>query len=149
MLQLEPVSGKYPNPVTVNFEEELELIGYDIEQRRAVPGEKIDLTLYWRARRPLTNDYAFFAQIVDEDPTRWANHDFAPPEGTSTWQPDEVQTMSLTLTLDENSEPNLYPIVVGIYTQTQQGDFDRLQIQTSDGRLTDDYLELTLVRVDQ
>ncbi|UCC52288.1 MAG: hypothetical protein JSV68_24835 [Anaerolineaceae bacterium] len=149
MLQLEPVSGKYPNPVTVNFEEELELVGYDIEQRRAVPGEKIDLTLYWRARRPLTNDYTFFAQIVDEDTTRWASHDFAPPEGTSTWQPDEVQTMSLTLTLDENSEPNLYPIVVGIYTQTQQGDFDRLQIQTSDGRLTDDYLELTLVRVDQ
>ena len=147
-LQLEPLSGDYPNPVSIKFEEELELVGYNIQQRRAIPGETIDLTLYWRARRPLETDYTFFAQIVGEDTTRWASFDLAPPEGTTNWQPGEVQTMALTLTLDENSEPALYPIIVGIYTQTEEGIFNRLQIQTDDARLTDDFLELTLIRVD-
>jgi hypothetical protein len=147
-LQLEPLTGDYPNPVSVNFEDELELVGYNIQQRRAIPGETIDLTLYWRARRSLVTDYTFFAQIVGEDTTRWASFDIAPPEGTTNWQPDEVQAMTLTLTLNENSESALYPIIVGIYTQTAEGIFDRLQIQTDDGRLTDDFLELTLIRVD-
>jgi len=147
-LALNPASGDYPNPVNINFENELRLVGYEIDPRRALPGETIILTLYWQVHQPLDIDYSFFAQVVDEDTTRWASHDFAPPEGTSTWSVDEVQTMPLTLVLGENSDSGLYPIIVGIYTQTPEGNFDRLQIQIEDGRLTNDFQELTRVRVD-
>jgi hypothetical protein len=96
----------------------------------------------------LDDDYTFFAQIVGEDTVRWASYDFAPPEGTSSWNPGEEQLLSLTLTLDENSVADLYPVIVGAYTRNAEGDFDRLQILTADGRLTDDFLELTKVRID-
>jgi len=147
-LQIEPESDDLPNPVSINFEDELELAGYEIESRRALPGDTVNLTLYWQARHALDYDYTIFAQIVGEDTIRWADHDIAPPDGTSSWTPGELQPLALTLTLDENSVPGLYPVIVGAYTRNVGGDFDRLQILTADGRLTDDFLELTRVRID-
>ncbi len=147
-LQIEPDSDDLPNPVSINFEDELELIGYDIEPRRALPGSTINLTLFWQASQPLQDNYTIFAQIVAEDTTRWAGHDLAPPEGTASWIPGEEQSLSLTLTLDENTVPGLYPVIVGAYTRSAEGNFDRLQMLTEDGRLTADFLELTKVRID-
>ena len=147
-LQVEPDSDELPNPVSINFEDEIELIGYEIDPRRVPPGSTINLTLFWQAGQPLQDDYTIFAQIVGEDTTRWASNDLAPPEGTASWTPGEEQSLSLTLTLDENTVPGLYPIIVGAYTRTAEGDFDRLQKLTEDGRLTADFLELTKVRID-
>ena len=145
---LETTEGLYPNPVEVNFENELMLLGYEVTPRRAAPGDTVDLTLYWQAQRPLTTDYTFFAQIVDADTTRWASHDITPSVGTSAWPPNEVQTMQLTLPLAADAPPGLYPLIVGVYIQTPDGNFERLQLVTADGRLTDDFLQLTPVRVD-
>jgi len=147
-VQIVPDSNDLPNPVSINFENELELAGYDIEPRRILPGETINLTLYWKAHRSLEDDYTFFAQVVGEDTTRWASYDIAPSKGTSLWIPGEEQPQAITLTLDENSVAGLYPIIVGAYTRNAEGNFDRLQILTADGRLTDDFLELTKVRID-
>lgn len=145
---LQPVDGRYPNPQAVNFEDELTLVGYEIDPRRTAAGEMIHLTLYWETQRPLSNDYTFFAQIVDQDTTRWASHDYAPPAGTSSWQPAEANTLEMTLQLNPETPPGLYPLIIGVYTQTADGEFDRLQIKTADGRLTDDFLQLTPVRID-
>ena len=145
-LQLEPVPGDYPNPVTVNFEDELELIGFEVVPRRAQPGDQINLTLYWRAKRPLTANYTFFAQTVDLDTTtRYAAQDL--PQTTGSWQPGAVQPVSMSFTLAPDTPPDLYPIILGMYTQNN-GNFDRLQMMTADGRLTDDFLILTPIRVD-
>lgn len=148
-LQLEPEAGALPNPLDVQFEDQLKLAGYAIDPRRTVAGETIGLTLYWQAQQPLDADYTIFAQVVDEDTTRWAAHDFAPPEGTSSWQPGDVVALPLSLPLNPDTPAGAYPVIVGAYVQTPDGAFDRLQIRTADGRLTDDFLRLTLVRVDE
>jgi hypothetical protein len=147
-LKLEPAPGDYPNPVSINFENELELVGFEIEPRRAQPGEPVDLTLYWKAQRPLTTNYTFFAQIVDlETTTRWG---VAPdlPQPTADWQVGEVHSLAMPLTVAADTPPDLYPLIIGLYTQSADGKFDRLQMVTEDGRLTDDFLNLTPVRVD-
>ena len=147
-LTLQPAPGELPNKVSINFEGELELAGYDIAPRSATPGEIIHLTLYWRALQSVDEDYTFFAQVVGEDTTRWASIDFMPPEVTSTWLPNEIHQVDLQLTVAEDTPAEVYPLVVGVYTRTDDGGFDRLQIQTPDGRLTDDFLELTQVRIE-
>ncbi len=145
-LQLAPIDGDFPNPVSVNFEDELELVGFEVLPRRAQPNEKVDVTLYWQAKRPLTRDYTFFAQIVNlEDTTRYAAQDLGQPTGS--WQMGEVQKMEMSFIVDPNTPPDLYPIILGMYTQ-QDGTFDRLQMVTEDGRLTDDFLILTPIRID-
>ena len=81
------------------------------------------------------------------DTTRWAAHDLAPPSPTSTWAVDEVRAITLTLTPDPNTPPDVYPIIIGMYTVVD-GSFERLQIIAEDGRPTDDFLLLTLLRVE-
>jgi len=113
------------------------------------PGQTIDLTLYWRPLRPLNRDYTFFAQVVDEDTTRWASYDYPPAGGTSSWTEGEVQTMTLPLTLSADTPARVYPIHLGIYTRSEDGSFLREQLVAEDGRITqDNFLLLTKIRVD-
>ncbi|HID52911.1 MAG TPA: hypothetical protein EYP41_12870 [Anaerolineae bacterium] len=146
MVRLTAVPGQTPNPVSVNFEKGVELVGYELEPRRAAAGEPLNLTLYWRLNRPLPEDYTFFAQVVDEDTTRWASQDLPVP--TSAWETGQVIPVPMTLTLSEATPPGVYPIIIGLYTLTEDGSFARLQRITADGRPTDDFLQLTLARVD-
>jgi hypothetical protein len=143
-LPLEPASGAVPNPTLVNFENELELVGFELTPRQAAAGETVDLTLYWRAKRPLTTNYTLFAQVVDEDTTRWASQDVGQP--TSSWAEGELQTVQMSLPLSPDTPGQVYPIILGLYT-VEDGQFNRLQIIAEDGRPTDDFLQLTLLRV--
>ncbi|MFL7840397.1 MAG: glycosyltransferase family 39 protein [Candidatus Promineifilaceae bacterium] len=140
--------GTTPNPTHINFENQFELAGYTVAPRSVRPGETIELTLYLQPLQPMENDYTFFAQVVDENTTRWASIDFMPPEGTSSWPQGEVQTVSLSLTLASDTPADVYPLILGAYTRDSDSGFNRLQILTPDGRLTDDFLELTQVRVE-
>ncbi len=147
-LTLQASSGEFPNPTSINFEDRFELVGYYTNPRSARPGETIDLDLYWRPLRKIGEDYTFFAQVIDEDTTRWASNDHAPPEGTSTWPEDSTQIQSMDLTLASDTPAGTYPIIVGIYIRDSEGNFNRLQMETPDGRLTEDFLELTTIRVE-
>jgi hypothetical protein len=146
-LPLAAAEGAYPNPVSLFFEHGLELVGFAVEPRRVPAGGTIELATYWRPSAPLPADYTFFAQIVGEDTTRYAAADVTPPP-TSGWAVGEVVEVRFSLTVDPAAPPDAYPLIVGLYTRTADGGFDRLQQITADGRLTDDFLVLTLVRVD-
>ncbi|WP_420631695.1 glycosyltransferase family 39 protein [Candidatus Leptofilum sp.] len=143
-LTLEPAAGDVPNPTLVNFDNELELVGFELNLRQAAAGETVDLTLYWRAKRPLTTDYTIFAQVVDDDTTRWASQDLGQP--TSSWAEGELQTVQMSLPLSPDTPSKVYPVIIGLYT-VDDGQFNRLQIIAEDGRPTDDFLRLTLLRV--
>ncbi|MDX1613860.1 MAG: glycosyltransferase family 39 protein [Candidatus Promineifilaceae bacterium] len=141
-----PIPGTLPNPLRVDFEGELTLLGYQVERRRVEAGESLLLTMYWEATRDLNRDYTLFAQVVDEDTTRWASQDLA--QSTSNWPPGQAQTIRMELPVATDAPAAVYPLIVGAYSRTNDGGFDRLQTRTAAGRLTDDFLELTRVRVD-
>lgn len=145
-LVLDPLPGEYPNATSVIFGDRLELVGFTLAPRRARPGETVQLTLYWRALRRLEVDYTLFAQVLDtEDTTRWAANDV--PGNTTTWPEGEVQTVEMALALDEEAPAGVYPLIVGAYTRTEDGGFNRLQI-VRDGRISmDDVLTLTRIRI--
>jgi hypothetical protein len=153
-IPLAAAEGAYPNPVSIFFEHGLELVGFEVSPRRAAAGETIELFTYWRPAQPLPADYTFFAQIVGEDTTRQAAADVTPPRPTSGWAADETVEVRFSLPIDPVAPPDAYPLIVGLYTRTapmssaDNGGFDRLQLVTPDGRLTDDFLILTLVRID-
>jgi hypothetical protein len=138
--------GSIPNPTRINFEDSFELVGFAAAPRRLAPSETIELSLYWRSSESIEQDYTFFAQVVDNDTTRWASQDLLQP--TSAWQMGEIEEISLSLPLSESTPSGIYPIIIGIYLRTEDGGFDRLQRTTSEGRLTDDFLELVQIRVD-
>ena len=147
VIPLAAQEGPIPNPVSFFFEHGLEMVGFAVEPRRAPAGDAVSLRTYWRPSRPLPDGLAFFAQIVDEDTTRYAAAD-TPPQPTAGWVSGEVVELSFTLVIDPATPPDAYPLIVGVYTRTPDGGFDRLQQVAADGRLTDDFLSLTLVKVD-
>ena len=79
--------------------------------------------------------------------TRWASADIAPAVGTGSAPEDEVQTLQLPLIVDPNAPADVYPIIVGLYSRDEAGNFNRLQV-VQDGRITmADFVELTKVRI--
>ena len=148
-LWLLPAPGEYPNATSVNFGDQLELVGFELVPRRVAPGETMNLTLYWRARQALSMDYTFFAQVVDQDTTRWASYDMPPDGGTAAWKSGDVYRVDLPLQLSPETPPSVYPIHLGMYTRDSDGTFRRLQVVADDGRITqDNFLLLTRIRVD-
>jgi hypothetical protein len=143
-----PREGSAPNPLSVNFEDRLELIGFSMPRRRFVPevDESLTLELYMQSERALDTDYTLFAQVLDENTTRWASQDLALE--TAEWAPGKDRKVSLDLQLDPDTPAGVYPLIVGLYTRGEEGEFIRLQTVTAEGRLTDDFYVLTHVRID-
>jgi len=138
--------GDIPNPLSINFENTFELVGFSIEPRRLSAGESLELKLFYISLGEVNEDYTFFVQLVGDDTTRWASQDLLQP--TSQWEKGEVQEISFKLDLMDDTPSGILPIILGMYTRNEDGVFDRLQRVTSEGHLTDDFLELTKIRVD-
>jgi hypothetical protein len=146
-IQLEQVAGVIPNPVSINFEDKFRLAGFELTDRRVEAGEPFGLSLFWEATTETSADYTFFAQLVGEENRRWAAADLL--TATSTWAVGESQRVDFTLQPDISAPSDVFPLIVGVYTRTVDDDFDRLQTVTPEGRLADDFVRLTLIRVDR
>ena len=146
VFQLESIPGEAPNPVSINFEDTFELVGFEVENRRIEPAETVELTAYWKLTKAVDIDYTFFSQIVGSDTTRWAAVDLAQP--TSSWEVGTIQPVQMSLLLNVDAPAEVYPLRMGIYSRTEDGGFKNLQRVTEDDRLTDDFINLTLIRID-
>jgi 4-amino-4-deoxy-L-arabinose transferase-like glycosyltransferase len=150
-LALAALPGAIPNPVSFNFGDELELVGYRVEPRRTSPGGTILLSLYWEARRDLPSDYTLFAQVLAEDTTRWAAVDVRTSTAdlsTSQWPAGSLQTVEMALVVAPDTPAGVYPLIVGAYETMDAGGWRRLQL-VENGRITmDDHLRLAQIRVE-
>ncbi len=83
-------SFRFSTPV--RFGDELELVGYDLEDKGTLTrGHAFVVTYYWRALKTLTKDYHMFVHVTaDAEPQTRTNWDHAPARGrypTSWWLP--------------------------------------------------------------
>src|SRR5690606_6247799 len=103
-----------PNPISVNFDNQIELVGYSLSDLSPAAGESVELTLYWRGLREIEQDYVVFAHVInpatlsiyagsDAQPANWT----AP---TSTWQPGNIIEDTHTLTINPDTPPGVYEL---------------------------------------
>jgi 4-amino-4-deoxy-L-arabinose transferase-like glycosyltransferase len=140
-----------PNPMSVNFGGEAELVGYDVSSLVMHPGQKVTITLYWRAMHPLTTDYRVFTQILEPNTTRVFGGDDAMPAAwtrpTTTWKPGEIVKDEHTFTIHDDAPPGMWQIVAGMYRMTANNNFQRLRVITPDGGEADDFVSLSRVKI--
>ncbi|HLF27860.1 MAG TPA: glycosyltransferase family 39 protein [Anaerolineae bacterium] len=143
---LERRPGELPNPVAYNLGNQIDLIGYDMDRRVAAPGETIQLTLYWRARAQMPIEYTVFTHILERPETLWAQDDkpLAPP--TTTWTVGQVVSDTYDLTIKPDAPAGVYEVEIGVYHAATPA-FERLRVITDDGRITENYILLSQVRV--
>jgi 4-amino-4-deoxy-L-arabinose transferase-like glycosyltransferase len=139
-----------PNPLSVNFGGLIELVGYELSDLSPAAGDLLNVTLYWRGLRQITEDYKVFVNVIDP-PTlaKYAASDAMPVQWqrpTSTWQPGEIIVDQHEMTVDLNAPPGIYELQVGLYRE--KGDIlERLRIFTPDGGQAHDLIYLSRVRV--
>ena len=136
-----------PNPVNFNFGNRIALVGYDMDRRTASPGETIHLTLYWQALAEMEENYSVFAHVLGEENRIWAQKDNWPQGGdapTSTWEPGQTIVDDYELVINPDTPPDVYEVEIGLYLAATG---DRLRIIGEGGRLLDDRVLLSKVRV--
>ncbi len=106
----------YNDPNTVLFQEDVSLLGYDLDTTWATPGGLAILTLYWQADSPVFLPYKVFTQVGGEK--MWAQADDEPGCGnypTYTWRTGDRFIDRHVIFLPPDMPPGEYPVQVGLY----------------------------------
>ncbi|MHB8750876.1 MAG: glycosyltransferase family 39 protein [Aggregatilineales bacterium] len=146
-----PSALNVPNPMSANFADEAELVGYDVSSLVMHPGQKVTLTLYWRANHKLTTDYHVFVHILDPQTTTIFGQDDAMPAAwtrpTTTWQPGEIIKDEHTFIIHPDAQFGTWQIEVGLYQLDSAGHITRLRVFTPDGGDANDQVYLSRVLI--
>lgn len=104
---------------------QVRLLGYDLNHNLADADEELTVTLYWQALQPFDQNYQVFVHLIDTDLR--AQHDGAPQcdfNPTTHWEPGEIIPDTHTLRLPIDSDLQNLTLQVGMYNLITQ---ERLQ----------------------
>ncbi|MCI0475240.1 MAG: hypothetical protein L0Y55_03260, partial [Anaerolineales bacterium] len=107
-----------PHPVHITFADQAELVGYALPQTRVAPGGELPLTIYWRAREPMHEDFSVFIRVFDANDKIIARWDAFPGGGlypTRVWQPGEVIEDKYRLHIPFDARAGVGRIEVGLF----------------------------------
>jgi hypothetical protein len=137
----------------VTLDENIQLIGYDLDRTELIPGQILQLTLHWQATAPISKRYTVFAHIIGgmnpatQSPV-WAQLDNEPAGGsrpTTTWQIGATIDDRYGLMLPPDAPPGEYALEVGMYDPAT---LERLPVHDSTGaRIQEDRVLLNSINV--
>jgi hypothetical protein len=147
-VDIQPNPGEVPNPLHINFDNRVALVGYDLDRRAVSPGEVLRVTLYWDALTQMTEDYTVFVHLLGEGTDSiWGQQDAQPGNGqfpTSLWEAGQTVRDDYEIAVEEATPPLVCIVEVGLYdADTGQ----RLAVLDADGRAYDNRALLSKVRV--
>ncbi len=106
------------HPVNAELGDALSLVGYAVEPERVEPGTTLHVTLYWQARKPLTQPYTVFTHLLGPDGALLAQQDNMPQQGhapTTCWISGEIIADDYALTVPADAAPGAYTLTTGLY----------------------------------
>ncbi len=126
VLRSRPAASLVPEsptvPLSVNFDSQLALRGYDlIRQEAGDPGSKsrnLSLVLYWQALKPVSYDYSVFVHLRDAVGRNVAQADhqpLAPVYPPTLWPVGQIIRERSVLTLPEGVPAGTYSLWAGLY----------------------------------
>jgi len=120
-------------PMTVTLGDEIQLLGYDLQEPSVKPGDKLHLTLYWRALRPSHISYTVFTHLLDGQNVIRGQHDTTPVMGqrpTTGWAAGEVIVDPYEMPVSEDAVPGPLRVEFGMYDPATG---ERLPMTREDG----------------
>ena len=144
MVDITPAAAAYPNPQDQNFNDQARLVGYALSQRLALPGDKLQVTLYWQALPGVGPHNVVQLRLLDETGAPRLAVNVSPDPPTAIWQPGQVYPITATLHLAaETIAPGVYQPELSLL----DGDGIPQNILAPDGHWIDDQLLLSRIRV--
>ena len=131
----------------VSADQWADLLGIDVSAAELKPGDRLSVTLYWRARGDAARDYTVFVHAVGPDDQVWAQSDAWPAQGaapTMTWTPGEIIADEHSLVLRDGAPSGVYTLYVGLY---DAGNGSRVVLSVEGERVQDDRVAVTVFEV--
>jgi hypothetical protein len=106
------------SPAKVNYEGDIDLIGYTLQESNLSLGGTLDLTLYWKAQNPQEENYQVFIHVLDSGSNIIAQSDKLNPGDfpTERWPTNKYVRDQHQIELPENIPVDQYWIEVGLWT---------------------------------
>lgn len=108
--------------VVVNFPESIagegvDFLGHDRSTKDQLPGDDLDISLYWQLTSVLTPDQHVFLQLLDAQGQVAAGTEGPPISWlpTSQWMPNSPLRSQHSLRLPANLEPGDYNLIAGLF----------------------------------
>jgi hypothetical protein len=145
-------SARGSHPIDANLGGLIRLIGYDINARRAWPGGRVSVTLYWQAQAPISEDYHVFVHIEGDEKTGskpgiWGQADGRPvcwTYPTYDWRPGQIIADQHAITVNPGTSPGDYPVLIGMYHPDTGARLDVLDVK---GQPIANFVKLTTVPI--
>ncbi len=117
-----------------NFDNQIVLLGYDLPEAKAGPGEGMPLVLFWKALQPVSHNYSVFVHLVRPEVHTWGQDDRLNPGDfpTSRWPLDKYVRDEHKIEALPGTPPGEYKIEVGFY---EMGSGRRLPVLNADGEM--------------
>lgn len=130
----------------VNFGDEIELLGYDLPKQRVRAGKTLSLVLYWRALKPVEENYQTFVHLAQPLHVVWGQEDHLNPGGlpTTRWTTDKYVWDDYNIHVPPDTPAGEYKINVGLYLKTEGR---RLKRYDQYGNVAGDSVVITSVEV--
>jgi len=106
------------NPMQITLGDDLDLLGFTLGSDRYAPGDSLSITLYWRSRAPIAQDYVFFTQLLDASNgviAQWHGQPQDNTAPTSTWVAGRIVANTVQLQIDPAAARGGYRLDVGAY----------------------------------
>jgi hypothetical protein len=143
----QPLEYEISHAMSVNLGNQVDLVGYDLDRREARAGDTLLLTLFWRSREHLSEDYTVFTHLADAEGRIWAQDDSYPLDGDypmSFWSAGEFVRDEYALALPSDVPAGEYEIEVGLY-QALSG--TRVLVLDEGGQVLDNRVLLDTVTI--
>lgn len=107
-----------PSQTRIVFEDQAELIGYDLPQKSVQPGAELPITIYWRGVKPMSEDFSVYIHLFDSNGKQVGQWDAYPGNGaypTRLWL-DEIIVDSYRVPVTGDAKgPSVGRVEVGLY----------------------------------
>lgn len=107
------------NRLDITFSNQAELVGFHLPQKSIEPGAELPLTIYWRARERIVEDFSVYIRLLDAAGKSIGRWEAFPGSGlypTRLWQPGEIieDKYRIPVSLDARG-PSVGRIEVGLF----------------------------------
>lgn len=108
-------------PLSVDFGGQITLLGADISDTQARPGETVDVTVYWSAQQKLDINYQAFIHLLAADGFLVSQSDKLNPSDfpTRRWPLDKYVRDTYVVTVPEGVSPGTYRLAAGLWVAAE------------------------------
>jgi len=112
------IDGPAEQAIGTTLNASLTLVGYDLAPSEPLPGEELQLSLYWRLEQDLSKDYHTYVHLLNDQGQAIAQSDHRPGQEyypSSLWKPGETLLDVHVLSIPGETQAGAVTILAGAY----------------------------------